>query len=165
MKRRHRTMKSFCLYRMPLLVPSRYVQDYSFDEQAQLYEAFQVVAARYRRQFRVARYGIIGFVGCILVAIILKRVDLIGLAAVCWSTIVIAAQTSPPLVCPGCDNLLELMGGYCPECGGTSIRRGSSFKPPQCMTCGKALGRTRAGRTYKIRVCTHCGVILDQKGL
>ena len=165
MKRRQR-MKSFRLYlREPVVVPSRHRQDYSLEEQGQLYDAFQKVTNQYRWHGRVAAFGQIGFFGSILLGILLREPVLLCVAGICPFIIVGAALTSPRLICPGCGNQLDQIGGYCPECGGNSIKRGSWFRFPQCLTCGKTFVVGRGGKNYKIRVCTHCGVILDQKGL
>jgi hypothetical protein len=44
------------------------------------------------------------------------------------------------------------------------LQPGGFLRSPHCKACGKSLRRGR-GRHYKIRACTHCGLMLDARGL
>jgi predicted RNA-binding Zn-ribbon protein involved in translation (DUF1610 family) len=159
-----RAMRSFQLYRKPLVEPIRYVNDYTPEERGRLHEAFQQVAAKYRRHIGTALAAAVGFAGCCILGAALREPAIGWLAMVCWLVALCASVTSPPLVCPGCDNRIETINRYCPDCGGARVVRHSIFKAPECTACGKML-RTHRYRTYRMRFCTHCGILLDEKGL
>jgi hypothetical protein len=68
--------------------------------------------------------------------------------------------------CPACRNVLDEgpFGQYCPQCGSPKLEQPDLFRPPRCGACGQTMRRRRRGRHYKIRACTHCGVMLDEAG-
>jgi hypothetical protein len=70
--------------------------------------------------------------------------------------------------CPACHNSIYLsrLGHYCPACGSNQLEAGNFWgRLPKCNGCGKKLLLMhRSRRNYKVRVCTHCGVLLDEKG-
>ena len=82
----------------------------------------------------------------------------------CWLVCLGAIVSARQLICPGCDNLIDAIDRYCPECGGTPLIPGGLFKTPECTVCGKKL-RFGKSRSFRIRACTHCGVMLDEQGL
>jgi hypothetical protein len=95
----------------------------------------------------------------------------IGAFLICWLSGA-AALTQRELECPACHGniLSRQLGAFCPECGAANLRPGSRFACPHCDACGKTLqrGKTLArGKTrrYRIHACTHCGLMLDGKGL
>jgi hypothetical protein len=73
------------------------------------------------------------------------------------------------LRCPACRKRLEpAKGRYCPQCGSDQFRSGSPESgPPFCRSCDGRIavedGDSR--RSYMIRGCTHCGVMLDEMGV
>lgn len=81
---------------------------------------------------------------------------------------VIIAKLHPLLPdCPHCQkNLGDLFGNYCPECLGTLLL-GDSRTKASCSSCGKTLRNAdgKPGRNFRIRGCSHCGVLLDKTGL
>jgi tRNA(Ile2) C34 agmatinyltransferase TiaS len=82
-----------------------------------------------------------------------------------WLVALGSAMSTPRLVCPGCCNEMERsFGRYCPECGNSHLQPGGWFRAPHCRACGKSMRRGK-GRHYKIRACTHCGLMLDDGGL
>ncbi len=146
-------VRPFRLYRKPIVVPERYVSDYTPQERDKLYETFQQVAASHRRHVRAALCAGVGFASCCVLGALLLREPAVACAAIAfWLVMVGAAVTGPPLVCPGCDNWLETINRYCPECGGTPILRHGIFAQPECGVCGKSL-RTSKHRTYRTRFC------------
>jgi hypothetical protein len=70
------------------------------------------------------------------------------------------------LKCPACHNRLvsRRWENYCPECDSDRLEAGNWYRAWRCNDCGKRLISGKGGRRYKIRACTHCGVLLDEKG-
>ena len=68
--------------------------------------------------------------------------------------------------CPACQNDLDdFLGDYCPECGEKSVEKpGCWLQSADCTACEKELTRGKS-RSYRIRVCTVCGVKLDDAGI
>jgi hypothetical protein len=158
-------VKPFKLYRKPLRVPARYVDDYLRDERENMRQAFFTSAVKYRRHIRIVTVAASIMFGSIALLLLLEKEVVISVMFICWLVAVGAGVTIPPLVWPGCDNLLEGIGRYCPECGGTPLKRGTRFfEPPECTVCGKILSSGKC-RRYSIRACTHCGLVLDDAGL
>ena len=161
-------MKSFRLHIPPMIVaPAREVKDYSLEERTKLRDTFSSVATAYRRNLRIVIYAGCGFAGFVLLGWVLPKSLLpwcIGFAIIPWLISMFALTSSPRLACPGCSNDIEFcFSRYCPECGGRNIQVGSS-RSAHCDDCQLSLRRGRR-RNYKIRACTHCGLMLDDKGL
>jgi hypothetical protein len=133
-----------------------------------LRDAFTPLAASYRRRARRGYIAIGGFLGCVLVAMLLPNVVVPWFlipAMIFWLIALGSTMTAPRLVCPGCSNEMEgAFGKYCPECGSPTLGNARWFRAPNCTACGKSMRRGK-GRYYKIRACTHCGLMLDEKGL
>ena len=70
--------------------------------------------------------------------------------------------------CPACGKHLgPPFGRYCPECAGPLMDEENDqgwFRGRYCWTSGKVL-RTGKSRNFKYDACSHCGVILHDKGL
>lgn len=69
------------------------------------------------------------------------------------------------LNCPACHNLF--LGGYgefCPECGSASLEPANWLGAQHCNSCGKNLYGGK-NRNFGYKACTHCGVVLHEKGL
>jgi hypothetical protein len=147
----------------------RCVADYTLDERAKLREDFQPIAEEYRH---ANRFSSIGFLTCGLG--MMSLFFFLGKSSIPWVLIPFLSGIGffiwilskiPPLICPGCNNYLDgRFGRYCPECGSDRFQRGSWFQPSYCPACGKWIGRGK-DRQYDIRACTHCGVMLDEKGV
>lgn len=160
-------MKSFHPFsRKPVASPERVVTDYALEDIAEFREQFRPVVDRYRRRWRVAGFGLAAFFLCIISAQALPNHLFLYFwaAGIClWFFVVFAVPRTPD--CPACHTRLGAdFGAFCPECGSRSLQAGSWFRSPQCSSCGKSM-RRRKGRNYKIRACTHCGVMLDERGL
>lgn len=85
---------------------------------------------------------------------------------ICWLVLVVIAITRSELECPACHGNLvsRQLGSYCPECGVGGLKPGGWFTSPHCNACDKTLRRGKS-RQYRIRACTHCGLVLDERGL
>ena len=70
---------------------------------------------------------------------------------------------TPKLDCTACGGATDVLVEYCPSCGeeGLVVDR---WRGTICGSCKRALGRYKT-RTYRIRFCTHCGVLLSRRGV
>ncbi len=171
-------VKSFRLYRPPRPpTPARFATDYTVDELGNLRNSFRLVASRYRFHMRLFIAGGIGMFACIaslfLISWVVPRFHLHFLwptallpgilwiaALLCWLIAFCAGITAPRLCCLGCDGNINDIQRFCPECGHEMLQ--GSF----CASCNKTLRRRKGHpQNYKIRACTHCGVMLDKIGL
>ena len=161
-------MKSFHLYlREPVVAsPARVVTDYAPEDLAAFRERFRPVAEHYHRRSGVAMFGMGGFFLCIILSLAMpKHLHMYFFAsAICsWVFFVIATPRTPD--CPACHRKLDAgLGVFCPECGSRSLQPAGWFRSARCDFCGRSMRRDKA-RHYKIRACTHCGVMLDKRGL
>jgi hypothetical protein len=163
-------MKSFRLYTPPPEhAVERYVSDYTVEERTQLWEEFRPVAERYRRARRnFSIFMVSGVIFLVSLYALLRTNSLIPIiislimlvACVFW----IALSQALNLKCPGCKNDLMQFARYCPVCGSDQLQPGRWFRGPYCPNCQKSLYRGKHCN-YKIHACTHCGLVLDEKGL
>ncbi len=143
---------------------------YTTEQAEELRRSFEAVAESYRRHGRVGLIGIAGFIFCIAGGALFLKGSRPGLAvivpaAVCWVIGVIAIISAPQLKCPGCGGRLDRgFGDWCPECGSDRLGPAGWLTSPRCDACGKRMRRAKT-RQYKIRACTHCGLMLDDRGL
>ena len=79
---------------------------------------------------------------------------------------------TPSMVCPACQHGVDLdhVANHCPHCGAAPVSHVGLYDTPFCKPCGRELtkedeGDGDDGRTYSIRYCTHCGLLLDEQGL
>jgi hypothetical protein len=161
-------MKSFRLYFNKFEPPARFAPDFTAEELSDFRDAFRAPAERSRRYMRIGYFVLgLGFL-FILSGFVLPKAYLpyeAGGFITCWLTLPILAYKCSLPDCPACHNALDQrLGSFCPECGARALSSGGLFRAPQCSSCGRAMYR-RKGRGYKIRACTHCGVMLDEKGL
>jgi len=82
---------------------------------------------------------------------------------------IVLACMSPRLRCPACRESLTptpaSFGKHCPTCGGPLLGSGTLLSPPVCPDCRVTCGYSRAGKTFVVRACTHCGAWLDDEGV
>lgn len=140
--------------------------------------AFNAHAQRYRRRQRIALSLMIGFM---LVGLLMMNISLSNEVAI-WGGGLIAASSFALLVfvaglklrCPACKKRLEPARGlYCPLCGSDRFEYGRHkigplfARRPYCPSCEHKIADSSGddSRTYRIRGCTHCGVMLDETGL
>jgi hypothetical protein len=143
---------------------------YTSEETDQHQQVFAPVAKLYRRHMRIMYAGVIGFMCWILLLILVLKPSAPGWgqivpALICWIIAPVAFVSAPELICPGCRKRLDKsLGRYCPECGCNRFEAGNWYRE-HCPTCGRRLSRYKGRRHYKIRACTHCGLMLDKKGV
>jgi hypothetical protein len=162
-------MKSFRFYRTDRATPpKKTVEEYSQEELDTLQEVFQRKLHRYRRQRKPLLIAAIVAIANMFAAIVITGAWKIewmfaGILVVLFVLAVGAIQGFPK--CPGCRNELgAVLGPYCPECGSKSVKPGGFLRCAECTNCGKALHQAR-DRSYRIRVCSICGIWLDENGV
>lgn len=69
----------------------------------------------------------------------------------------------PGLECPRCRHDLERVERYCPCCDAMAVEL-NAWRGNRCGSCGKRLGPSKS-RRFPIRFCSHCGVLVDRKGV
>lgn len=140
---------------------------------------FRPRAQRYRRRNIIATSLLVAaFLGIIVFseAPIGNRVGIWGLVLVVTCVLIswCISAFGLRLVCPACrKRLVPAKGLYCPVCGSDQFRYGSHRRGPSmssyvyCPSCGSTIDEAanEDPRSYRIRGCTHCGVMLDEKGL
>jgi ribosomal protein S27E len=88
------------------------------------------------------------------------------LTVLCWLTLVALIVARPGLACTNCRQKLDrAVRSFCPECGSRDLEVGRWVRSARCAACGKRLVSGRGGRSWKIRTCTFCGVVLDEAGV
>ena len=147
--------------------PSRFVTDYTTNEVARFQEEYRPLAAQYRRRKRIAGIGAAVFCVCLLLGMILPKTMFIYFWAAAMSSWFFFAFTMKRVPkCPGCHNPPDAgFGAFCPDCGQRTLEPNDSwfYWSPKCRSCGKRM-KSGKSRSYKIRNCTHCGLMLDEKG-
>ena len=151
----------------------RETKDYSADERRQFKAAFRPLAARYQRHRRTALVWCLVGGGFLFLGAFLDYK--LNRPVLKWATIpffgceavwFFMMMTMPRLYCPGCSRDMEVpFGDYCPQCGCKDLEAQRGYKPARCGPCGKSMNAGRQVRRYIIRNCTHCGLLLDEKGL
>ncbi len=145
--------------------------EYSEEELARFREVFAPQATRYRRYARrshvlFAIFGAIALIVAYLAATHFPNalVDWVcGLLVLGYLAMIGYSWRSQPLLeCPGCQNRLDsgAFGRHCPQCGSPQFVPGGWLGSPKCTVCSETMHRG-----YKIRACTHCGVMLHERGI
>jgi len=145
--------------------------EYSEKELAHFREVFAPRAAGYRRYARRSLLIFAIFCAIVLIGAYLAA-TLFPNAVVDWVCVLLVVgylaiigyswRSQPLLECPGCQNRLDsgAFGRYCPQCGSPQFVPEGWLGSPKCAACRKTVHRG-----YKIRACTHCGVMLDERGI
>ena len=82
-----------------------------------------------------------------------------------FSIAVTASAFQRKLICPACHQwFIEEIDECCPECGSDDLEMRNWRGARHCNFCGKDLVSGKH-RNFKYKACTHCGVLLDEKGL
>jgi hypothetical protein len=140
--------------------------------------AFKAHTQRYRRRKRIALSLMIGFMfaGLLVTNINLPSEAAIwggGLMAASWLLALLIVVFGLRLRCPACKKRLEPARGlYCPMCGSDRFEHGRHkigplfARYPYCPSCEHKIDDPSSddSRSYSIRGCTHCGVMLDETG-
>jgi predicted RNA-binding Zn-ribbon protein involved in translation (DUF1610 family) len=129
-------------------------------------EQFRSLAERYRKRMRL-------FIALFVCALLLLVAAVFGpdrlavLFGVPGTVCVVAALatffTKPTLDCSACGKSVENFDRFCPMCGAEALRR-HQVTAAKCDNCRRTLGHYKY-RSYKIHFCTHCGVLLDRRGV
>lgn len=166
-----------------LLPVTKKASDYTEEELKQFRKQFAVTIERMRRKVRSLLWICIG-VG---LAFILDIVTLVldhqehgpGKAeflSICvfwflfllfWACVILVIFYYRQPECPACHNRLNAypLGDYCPECGSNQLEKKKIIRYSyKCRACGKRLKWGKYGKHFRIRICTHCGIFLDEKG-
>jgi hypothetical protein len=156
--------------------PGRVVTDYTPEELAGFADAFRSTADRFRRRRRAVMAFVLVPMALYLVWFALSSTlpgdvgklmfpwFLAGFF-LCWVSVLCLFFLTGNLRCPACRNEIEaIRGPYCPECGERALQPRHLLRPPECRACGRII---RKGKHfgYVLRVCNHCGVVLDEKGI
>lgn len=167
---RHCTpVKSFSFHRRePTIVPTRFASDYTEEELAALRESFRPLVGRYRRYSLVGvAFFFLGSGSLLMSALVEKDRSawFVGVFVLCWLSAAAISLLVPMPSCPSCCNRLNReLGPFCPECGAKAMQPARWFGRPRCSSCAESIsfrGRSRS----PVRACTHCGALLDEKGL
>ncbi len=146
--------------------------EYTEEERKIVKAAFRLLTTTYRRRRRIALYCFLSGFGTGAFALLVPRW---APAFASWAALPYFASIAaylgallsmPRLVCPGCTkDVQSSYGKYCPDCGSKTLEPKDTFLPYfRCIACRKS--NLRGGREYFItRFCTHCGVMLDEKGI
>jgi hypothetical protein len=147
------------------------VSDYSMNELIRFREVFARNAARYRSYGRRLLVALaVGIVVAVVSINFLPKALLgwiFGALIVSFFGLLFHGLSNRPLLeCPACHNELDskVLGPYCPECGSDQFVPAGLLRPPNCRACGRIMFEGK-GRSWKIRACTYCGVILDEEGV
>lgn len=143
-------------------------------------EAFKPLADQYYRQqslWPLALLGPLGYFGCVVLPLlswpwIQARMPFwLNYVVFFVPTLAFLAWLRPRVPklpnCPACGKSLgPPFGPYCPECAGPLMEEKSDWGWSRwyCSTSEKDL-RAGKSRNFKYHACSHCGVILHDKGL
>jgi len=129
-------------------------------------EEFRPLAERYRKRMRL-------FVALFACALLLIVAALFGpdswavLCGVPGTVCVVAALatffTKPTLVCSACGKSADVFDRFCPVCGAETLHP-YQITAAKRKECRRTLGHYKY-RNYKIHFCTHCGVLLERRGV
>jgi len=167
------------LFRVEPVPKAGFTRGSSGARYSQLLDDFRPRAERYRRRKLIARSLL---AGAILGIVVLAATGTGGLLAVYGAVFFVVCGFMSCLIlafglrlaCPACRKRLEpAKGPYCPVCGSDQFRYGSHISGPSlsryayCPSCDSKIdeGAGDLPRSYRIRGCTHCGVMLDEEGL
>jgi hypothetical protein len=146
----------------PAPPPARKAAQYSPEELAQ----FRAKFARMARVYRRAYWTLILLVAP-LAFVDLDRSPWFFWALLAALVLMVVGQKFAKswLRCPACEKkLIDKPGPYCPGCGAQAMQPGDWLSAPRCKACEKtfSLGRWNS---CQLRLCTHCGVKLDEEGV
>lgn len=162
-------------------IPDKVVTDYSPEELAAFRKYFAPAAKHYRqRSWKLLPWGILialftlSFVASDNLGVrdgAAKMLLFAGSVVCSFIFIFLKSRLDSPHSpqspsCPACDGKITFgIGAFCPECGSKSVHPGHRPNWHHCNACSRHLHVYKGSRQYKVRACTHCGVMLDDKGL
>lgn len=130
-------------------------------------EDFRPAATRYRRRLRWSVHC--GALGAALVVIGLALpghlMPWVTAAGACLASVALSVYlTLPALGCPACSKEADSgIDQFCPTCGSDQVKA-HRMCGSWCNGCGRRFGAAHC-RSYPIRYCSHCGVVLDEVGV
>jgi hypothetical protein len=144
--------------------------NYTVLEELAYQAIFKQVIKRY--YWACVQAGFLGFGLVVILTLAFKFPDLftlwIILELICIFLLLGIVLTIPLLTCPRCHNrLVQNFDVYCPTCGSNQIYPYSLFctRLAYCSSCNRHMSPdSKSGRNYRIRFCTSCGLLLDDKG-
>jgi hypothetical protein len=78
---------------------------------------------------------------------------------------VVGSLLQKNLTCPACHSFfIDELAECCPECGSPGLESKNWRGARLCKSCGKKLTAGKR-RNFKYKACTHCGLLLCEKGL
>ena len=101
-------------------------------------------------------------ISLLLPEFLMKWVAIPGIGFIVLSLLIFF--TLPTLKCPACSG--ETDNGFdtfCPACGSNHLRV-SRLLGTHCDACNRTMGSYKYSN-YPIRYCTHCGVLVNRKGV
>jgi hypothetical protein len=152
-------------------IPSPQLREYSDEERARLFAAFQPELARHRARLRKLRGWLAVCIACFIIIVLVQHtfaVWFVGFAAI-FSVTGLARRVWKTIdgpVCPGCGEHQYLsLGDFCPHCGGADVdMRPKWFERPHCRSCGTILAFGKHVPKFRRRFCARCGLKLDDEG-
>jgi hypothetical protein len=130
-------------------------------------EHFRPATERYRKQLaRFVLCAVAGFLlsfAAILVPnFMMEWFAIPGIALIALSLIIFF--TLPGLMCPACGKATDSgFDRFCPICGKAALKVNRLWGT-RCDACNRGMGSYKY-RNYPVRYCTHCGVLLDARGV
>ncbi len=133
----------------------------------ELLQHFRPAGDRYRR--RLAWFVLCALAGFLLSLVsilvpgfLLKWFAIPGIALIALSLVLFFTLPAPQ--CPACGKATDNgFDRFCPVCGKEALRI-SRLWGTRCDACGRGMGSYKY-RNYRIRYCTHCGILLDTRGI
>lgn len=128
---------------------------------------FGPAARRYRRRLAAFVLALTGGVALTLLAMAFAEpwdrwIGVPGVACILASLGIFF--TLPALRCPECSQRTDAgLDRYCPACGHVPMRA-SALLGTHCPGCERTMGSYKY-RNYPIHYCTHCGTLLDRRGV
>lgn len=164
-------------FRVTLSSPAKFSSEFWNNQRGRFLNEFKPQASRYRHRQRIATLLLIGFLLAIssftffdnyIPDLVLMWMAALLLAGVVGACLILIFGLK--LACPVCRKRLEpAKGRYCPQCGSDQFQYGRHLSGSSlyCPACDSQIdeGYGDLPRSYKIRGCTHCGVMLDEQGL
>ncbi len=127
---------------------------------------FRAQANRYRRRTRLFLKIVASAMILIAAALLVPdnwSVWLAGPGVALVFAGLITRFTTPGLRCTDCGGSAENFDRFCPVCGIDGLRR-YQLTAAKCDKCRREFGQYHA-RNYTIFFCTHCGKLLDPRGV
>jgi hypothetical protein len=172
-------MRSFHFFSEEGSPPEKTAADYSEAEKTQFKKNFEPTAKNYRRFSKIVTamfllLGVLFLIFFILGSNKFLPEKYVGWVFIPWGSLLLISIVAALVLgvkhdpaCPACKRGVgRALKTFCPECGSNQFVLGSLSERSHCSSCKKSfISGGMGGRSYKIRFCTHCGILLDDKGI